>query len=228
MSTIVRKKPGEWHHRDLRHALLTAAAQVIEKGGVESLTMRALAARTGVSSGAPYHHFRNRDALLAALAGEGFRRLCEAMELEALGTAGPLARLAGLGRGYIRFAQAHPGYFRVMFLEAVKRERDATLEREGTRALALLREAIGDCQKTGKAPAGDPLPWVLLAWSAVHGAANLSVDGSLRFDNSLSQPRAERAVTGSLGALLRLAATHEVPGAQRRPRRSRRKRRRVR
>ena len=74
MSTSMRRK-HHYHHGDLPAALLRAAGKLLEKEGLEALTLRTLARRTGVSHAAPYRHFRHREALLAALAAEGYAML---------------------------------------------------------------------------------------------------------------------------------------------------------
>ncbi|MFY9316774.1 MAG: helix-turn-helix domain-containing protein, partial [Burkholderiales bacterium] len=74
MSTS-RSRKRSYHHGDLPAALLQAAGKILEKEGVEALALRTLARRTGVSHGAPYRHFRDRESLLAALAAEGFAML---------------------------------------------------------------------------------------------------------------------------------------------------------
>ena len=69
------KRKADYHHGSLRQALIEAAVKTIAKHGVDALSLRELAARAGVSPGAPYHHFSNRSELLASIAEEGFMRL---------------------------------------------------------------------------------------------------------------------------------------------------------
>src|SRR6185503_17019443 len=95
-----------YHHGELRPALLRAAAKVLEAEGREAVSLRDLARRAGVSHAAPYRHFADREALLAALAEEGFVLL--AAELE-----GKPRREQAVA--YVRFALANPGRFRLMF-----------------------------------------------------------------------------------------------------------------
>ncbi len=69
------KKKADYHHGDLRQALIETAVKTIAKHGIASLSLRELAARAGVSPGAPYHHFSSRSELLASIAEDGFARL---------------------------------------------------------------------------------------------------------------------------------------------------------
>src|SRR5262245_16908342 len=117
LSTMARigKKAGTYHHGDLRRALLDTAVKVVEKDGVSALTLQTLARRAGVSSGAPYHHFESREQLLAAIAQDGLLLLVQEMKRASADAPDAGAHLAGLGRGYMRFALAHRGHFRVIF-----------------------------------------------------------------------------------------------------------------
>jgi AcrR family transcriptional regulator len=108
-------KDSTYHHGDLRAALLTAAAAELERIGYENLSLRELAASLGVSRAAPYRHFADRRALLAALAVEGFDGLT-AIYRKANGTGKtPETRLAASGRAYLAFAADRPQLFRLMF-----------------------------------------------------------------------------------------------------------------
>jgi AcrR family transcriptional regulator len=174
----IAKKSGAYHHGNLRRVLLEAAVRVVEKEGVAALSLHALTRRAGVSSGAPYHHFHSREELLAAIADQGFGLLANEMRHAAEDAGDAAAHLEGLGRGYIRFALAHRGHFRVMFRPELRAHLGEELNDLGE-AFTLLKQAIDRCQKEGLAPPGDPMPLILLAWSAVHGASVLWVDGSL-------------------------------------------------
>src|SRR5947208_16933585 len=95
-----------YHHRDLRAALLRAAGKRLEKQGITALSMREAARRVGVSHSAPYRHFADREALLAALAAQGFEMLGQTMR-------GQTGR--GMCEAYVRFALQYPQRFRLMF-----------------------------------------------------------------------------------------------------------------
>lgn len=107
------KKDSRYHHGDLRAALVAAAAAEIERIGHENLSLRELAASLDVSRAAPYRHFADRRALLAALAAEGFDELT-AIYRKATGKT-PAIRLAASGRAYLAFAVERPQLFRLMF-----------------------------------------------------------------------------------------------------------------
>src|SRR5512145_3325109 len=109
---LARKPAGRYHHGELRQALLDAAAAVVEREGVEALSLRELARRLGVSHAAPAHHFADRAALLVELARDGYARFGEALAKAAAAEPDPLERLREVGRAYVRFAIEHPGRFR--------------------------------------------------------------------------------------------------------------------
>jgi AcrR family transcriptional regulator len=103
-----------YHHGDLRAAVLKAAASEIERRGFEALSLRELASLIGVAHSAPYRHFADRDALLAALAAQGFTELLQRYEGSAREKT-PGARLRACGRAYLELAADRPQLFRLMF-----------------------------------------------------------------------------------------------------------------
>jgi AcrR family transcriptional regulator len=174
------KRKVDYHHGGLKRALIETAVKAIAKHGVDAVSLRELAARAGVTPGAPYHHFASRGELLASIAEEGFARL-EAQLIAARDAApdNASARLEALGLAYVTFAVSAPGYFRVMFHGG---STSAGPTQAGLRAFHLLRDAVVACQEAGRAPQGDPTALVLVAWSAVHGFATLWVDRALPFE----------------------------------------------
>src|SRR4029079_8364193 len=103
-----RRKP--YHHGDLRRTLLDAALALVASQGVGALSLRELARKAGVSHAAPYRHFESREALLAALATEGFLGLGAEMMQTAAGEPNPLLRFRALGVAYVIYAVRHPGH----------------------------------------------------------------------------------------------------------------------
>lgn len=170
-----------YHHGDLRRALLDAALSVLEKEGAHALTLREVARRVGVSQAAPYHHFADKEAILAAVAEEGFVELYGALEKARDAAEGkPAARLRAMGAGYVQFAVERPAHFRVMFGKMVEESRYPSLHAAADRAFATLCEAITEAQEAGAARRGDPVELAVLAWSTVHGLAMLWIEGAVQ------------------------------------------------
>lgn len=170
-----------YHHGDLRDALLTAATTMLGETGPRGLSLREAARRAGVSTGAPYRHFKDKDELLTALATRGFLALDNALGAasEHAADLAPLERLRRLGVAYVEFAVAEPALFRLMFGELAPRM-DASSELEEAIRLAgghLPRAAQAVQAELGDASTEDI---TLLAWSVVHGVASLYLDGHLR------------------------------------------------
>ncbi len=171
-------RKGAYHHGDLRTALVETAARMAAESGPTSVTLREVARRAGVSQAAPYHHFADKAALLAAVAEEGFR-LFDAHQAEALANApdDAVERLAALGVSYLRFALASPHYFHVMFrpsLVACTRspEFDTVAGRTFQRLLAATAEARRACGRVDT----DPYPAALAMWAIPHGLAGLALE----------------------------------------------------
>jgi AcrR family transcriptional regulator len=205
------KKKSGYHHGELRRTLIDVAIGVIDKRGVDALNLRELALRAGVSSGAPYHHFADRETLLASIAEEGFSYLEAAMIRERSAAADDAtSRLAALGRAYVSFATTHRGYFRVMFRGDLH---TPDLVNARPRAFQLLHEAMEDCQRSGVAPAGDVQPLVLTAWSAVHGLSTLWIDDALP-RKGLNPARLMPTVTTLLSNMFAALAREQASGVR--------------
>ena len=207
----IQKKSG-YHHGDLKQTLIDVSVDVINREGLEALSLRALANQAGVSSGAPYHHFADRNDLLATIALQGFELLGQAM-VSRRDAAPPDAgaRLDAIGQAYVNFAVTHPGHFRVMFRDNSPAARNPALSAASQQAFRLLFAVIEECQRAGAAPAGNPATLVYSAWSLVHGLATLWVDGALptaRVDPATLAPEVTRLLSRMLAAL----ATQEVAG----------------
>jgi AcrR family transcriptional regulator len=176
----------------LRDVLVQAAAALIAKKGPQGFSLREVARRARVSEAAPYWHFADREALLAAVAERGFVEMAKEMLEIRANVASPRQRLRALGLGYVRFALAHPSYLRVMFgSEVPDKAAHPTLKAAGDRTFELLVQTITEGQAAGQVRGGDPVELAVAAWSIVHGLAALLVDGKLK-DHVRSPAEAER------------------------------------
>ncbi len=178
-----RKRAGRYHHGDLRRALVDEAVRTIQADGFERLTLRGAGEKLGVSRSALYRHFSDKQALLAAVGGEGFRllrvALATAWEEQGRGRAG----FEAMGLAYVRFAVAHPSHYRVMFGRFVDScAKDAGFVDEAQAAFQVLVDAIVEQQRAGLVRADDPQLLARFIWSVVHGIAMLVIDGQLRGD----------------------------------------------
>jgi len=164
------KRPSRpYHHGDLRHAILTAALDVIAADGPAALSLRDLARRAGVSHAAPAHHFRDRTGLLTAIAADGFGLLAA--------TIGEASDLKDAGVRYVRFARAHPAHFQVMFDPGLLRPDDVEL----TTARALATDALRTSVSAVRAEdfGIDSRLASVAAWSLAHGFATLLLGHNL-------------------------------------------------
>ncbi|MCX4239671.1 TetR/AcrR family transcriptional regulator [Paraliomyxa miuraensis] len=166
-----KKASDGYHHGDLRAALLRAAVELIAEHGVAKLSLRECARHAGVSHAAPYRHFESKDALLVAIAEEGFAWLHEAGRAAMDGLTDPRKRLDAYGVAYVRFALEHPVHHRVMF--TLQPDDDSLTAGLGREAFELLQAAA--VAVTG--PEVDPRHAAVAAWSIPHGLSMLILDG---------------------------------------------------
>jgi len=175
---VNRQRPKSYHHGDLRHALIEVAVKLVAEKGVAGLTLREAARRAGVSQAAPYRHFKDKNALLLALAEEGFRKM-HGQILEALAEAprDAASRLSAIGVGYVRFAVAHPAHFRIMFgQELARTEASPTAEQTAMAVFQELAAEILKGQMAGALRQEEPLGLALACWSIAHGLAGILIE----------------------------------------------------
>jgi AcrR family transcriptional regulator len=180
MSTSAEKartKKRAYHHGDLARALVTAALEIIGKRGPEAFTLREVAAAVGVTHGAAYRHFADKEALLAAVAEDGYRALAQKLGSAVHASAAdpsPRARIRALGAAYVEFAMARPAHYRVMWGPRVNEDgRFPSLEVAISEAFALVIAEFERGQDKGvfrDEPARD---LAVAFWVAAHGYIEL-------------------------------------------------------
>lgn len=192
-----------YHHGNLKQALVDAALEILYADGATAMTLRAVARRAGVTQAAPYHHFVDRDALMAAVAEAGFSQLLAALDaIRSDGAANPRRAMQDLAVVYVRFALQHPAHYRLMFGNALA---ERSPYPEVGRWVLELRKQIADViialQARGLARRGEPGDLALTVWSLVHGLAMLMIDGQMRGMVAAAED-AERLVREQTGLLL--------------------------
>jgi len=173
-------KRRQYHHGNLREALLEASVQVIREAGPKGLTLRDVARRAGVSHNAPYRHFDSKEALLAAVAGQGFRELKAAMLKEAKGH-NAAERLRQAGIAYVAFALRRPQHFAAMFDSPFPEAKYPESAKAGQEAFETLVALVEACQTEGLLAGGPCREMALYSWSLVHGVAKLAAAGMLPY-----------------------------------------------
>jgi AcrR family transcriptional regulator len=164
---------------NLRQKVLKASVALIEAGGLDRLSMREAARKAGVSHQAPYHHFGDREAILAAIATEGFgmlqQELSRSLDKHA---ASQRAALEAVAKTYVDFALRHPGYFRVMFRsDAVPIESYPQALDNADAAFGALVQAID--RSFADEPPEARRNLAFACWAFTHGLATLLLDGPL-------------------------------------------------
>jgi AcrR family transcriptional regulator len=164
-----------YHHGNLREALIQAALDLIAKKGPAGFTFADAARSAGVSSAAPYRHFRDRDALMADVARRGFELFAEHLERAWNdGRPDPFTAFENVGRAYLAFARDEPAYYSAMFEAGLSFDDDPALRQAADRGFALLRHASEVlCARLPPDRRPPALMTALHAWALAHGIASL-------------------------------------------------------
>lgn len=161
-----------YHHGDLSRALIQAGRRILEKEGPAALSLRAVAREAGVSPAAPYHHFKDKCDLLAAVASEGWHELGEAIVKARAAATEPRRGLSEIGFAYVTFARANPNLYRLMYDTACDQEDMPDHAKDESSGWGQVRASL---LAVGMDP-GDELELKLAtiaSWCAAHGVAEM-------------------------------------------------------
>ena len=171
-----------YHHGALRDALLQAAERVLERDGLQGLTLRAVAREAGVSHAAPTHHFGDLTGLVSELAAIGYRRFSMAMAAAGAAATMPMEKGLASAKAYVRYARAHPGMYGLMFRTERLDMTRPSLHEAAEASFAGFAGAIGAYRQEQISTETLTLQQagaLTLAWSLVHGFTTLLLDGRL-------------------------------------------------
>jgi AcrR family transcriptional regulator len=171
---VRRKAP--YHHGDLREALIAAARQLVMERGAEAFTLADACRTAGVTTAAPYRHFRSKQEILAEIASRGFEELKgRAMAVIAEKGPGTLEAIIAMGQTYVAFAVEETAVFRLMFGQEPSLKKAEHVAGTGQDCFANLIEQVElYCRKNRVR--GDAQEIALRLWTFVHGAASLQID----------------------------------------------------
>lgn len=173
-STVTPK--SAYHHGDLRAQLIAAVRELVETHGPDGFSVAEAARRAGVSSAAPYKHFKDRHEILRGVVSEAMDRLRDAMQAGAAEyPEGSLEAVAAVGREYVDFARAEPGVFRLVFGLTEGHENAPDLAAKGESCFGVVVGAVA--ARLGLAPETPEVQRLAyLLWSFVHGHSFLTID----------------------------------------------------
>lgn len=174
-SATVQAKSA-YHHGDLKEALVQAACELVSNNGAENFALADACRLAGVSTAAPYKHFRDRNEVLELVIERAFdemdRRSMAAVEEAGAGT---LAGIVAMGHAYVRFAVDEQRLFRLMFGQNPVLKKAEGVEEDGAKCFGNVIEQISIyCARNGVD--GDPRAIAIRLWTFVHGAASLLID----------------------------------------------------
>lgn len=176
------KEKKSYHHGDLYNELLSAGKRLLEESGIHNLSLRNVAQTIGVSHNAPYRHFKDKAALMKAIAESGFESLSAAfLKIIKKYPNDPIKQLKGLGLAYLSVAIQNPETTNLMFGGFTKKEIGwlTQTDRSSHASFQLLVDVIENGQQKGVFKTENPLECAIAAWSSMHGLAILITSGFL-------------------------------------------------
>ncbi len=172
-----------YHHGDLKNALISAGLEVLTREGVAGLTLRKVAREVGVSHAAPYAHFADKQALIAAICTEGFRRMYDVVSSAAGQYPNePEKRIVEAGLAYLQFAETTPELFKIMFSGILEHNRKyPEFEKVTGDNFRMVVGLVEASQAVGVLRPGPSNLMAVSLWAAVHGLAALVLDGQIPY-----------------------------------------------
>ena len=170
-----------YHHGDLKNALIQAGWEILAREGVGGLSLRKVAQQAGVSHAAPYAHFVDKQALIAAISTDGFYRLYERLsEVAGKYSSQPREQFIETAWAYLQFAQTYPDRFKLMFSGILEKEKDYPEFVEiSYKNLGLIVSIVEACQAAGILRPGPAEATAVSVWSLVHGFVLLLLEGQI-------------------------------------------------
>lgn len=186
--------------------LVEAAAALLDSGGEAAVTLRAVAKAVGVSHNAPYRHFSDRAALLAAVAERDFGTLTDAFSAADKTRRQPLAKVKHALDGFVVYGETYPARYRLLFSDPDIASRGGELEAAAMRTFTAFAKLIKGAQASGDLPATMSTATLTgLVFATVHGLLDLQAGGRMKEEKGLS-----KAAEG-VAALLKLISSHCSP-----------------
>lgn len=171
----------QYHHGDLRQSLINAATDMIRDGGIDSLSLRKLAERVGVSRTAPYHHFKDKNELLCAIAESAFHQHYQRFsQINSDKTLSTFERIKEFVHGYVQFAHKNPELYELMFGHTIWKNQSSTKELKGIAypTFQMQVDMTKAWQDEGLLnPDENPLRLSQVIWGTLHGISKLLNDG---------------------------------------------------
>jgi AcrR family transcriptional regulator len=178
---VTASEKGSYHHGDLKNALIEAGIEILARDGVNGLSLRKVARKAGVSHAAPYAHFADKQALVAAIATDGHRKIhARFVGIMERYPDDPLRQLVETAWAYVEFGFEEPDHFRITFSGAVEKERDYPALVEMTAEnFGILRALVVRCQTAGILAPGEPDLAAVGVWGLIHGFVSLIQEGQI-------------------------------------------------
>ncbi len=196
-------KKKTYHHGDLKNALINAGVEILAKDGVSGLSLRKVASKAGVSHTAPYSHFADKQALIAAISTEGFRQLYERVEAVAEKyKTRPSRQLVEVAWSYVQFAMDDRDRFKVMFSGVLEKEKEyPEFVVESQKNFQLVKMIVEANQAAGVLRSGPSDLMALSAWGIIHGFIMLLLEGQISH-RVLEQKSLRELVEFQLGQIM--------------------------
>ncbi|MDD2782311.1 TetR/AcrR family transcriptional regulator [Sulfuricurvum sp.] len=189
MNNEFAKKTSPYHHGNLKESLVETALDIIDKDGLDAITLRDLTQRLGTSRTAVYRHFESKEALILGVIEKGYENLDRMFTpIFKDRTQSVETRFKTMGRAYLDFAIEHPNLYRLLFGDKYHQEREELCDYKDENQATGLYALIGlllEAQEEGIIATVNPMVQAAMVWASIHGLASLLIDGHLMMRDNI-------------------------------------------
>ena len=169
-----------------KERLIDAAAALLDEGGESAVTLRAVGRAVGVSQNAPYRHFEDRSALLAAVAVRDFRAVAESFSAIRQDRVSPLTKLTRALDVFLSYGERFPARYRLLYSDPTIAARRDQLEEAAMASFAEFAAIVQECQAAGELPRTPAADLAGLIFASAHGLVDLEAGGRMRAEKGLN------------------------------------------
>ena len=214
MPEVTTTRAAGYHHGSLREALIDAAVRLVEEGGPDNVSVREAAKRVGVSPGAPFRHFKNKTALMTAVAEQAMSRFrAEVAEaVENVATDDPIERFAAVGVAYLRWAIRNPTHFQIVSTRSlIDWAGSESLRRDNEAVRSLMEGAVMEASRRDMLRSDDLTHVQIAGRALVYGLGRMFIDGHFA-QWALEGEAVERTMQDALNLFILLLANERPKG----------------
>ena len=183
------KKQQSYHHNDLKNQLIEKGIEIVNTEGLQSFSLRKVAAACGVSHAAPYSHFKNKEELLNAMQSHITNEFSKILENTISTYRNEPNILEYLGKAYVMFFIDNPHYYNFLYTQSnIQIDLSSNVDsNKNYKPFEIYKEVALMVMDKYNYPKEKQKDAVIALWSFIHGIASIATMGNVKYDEDWEQ-----------------------------------------